>query len=1029
MRELLDPATETGSPIWEAWLNADVIPLTGDRAPNGVVTVETDWYLNKTGRAVGTSKKGPFRWYQREDNSQTETVLPNVIGIDIDRSIDTDAANCSIRLKNFRLDTADPIELPGQLGQPGYYTWARGKSGESLARWNQETNEWEDVIVPNALLRTYQGYGGRDLDLEDAISQGYLALTGVWMVDDVAITTGGQINLRCRDVGKLLIDQVLYKPLVPGRSDCYPQEWCRWYYEQFDASFDDRPPPNPPGGPANISVPTWNWGSQDAWYGFNASIHGHRGTDSLDGNTETFALSVGNSHYSKDFCADYFEYTVNGKVDQVYVHPWGGNYTMYISVKENGVWQGDQIVPYDYTSLCPTQTCVDTHANERYVFMTGVPWETGAWYRLPREYNASHVRVTFRNHTQSPWGPWFYRCGIREMKVGYGVRETSTGVSTLPWTFGAAPYRNDEVNEAGYWCVDESGRVFAFGDAREQPQSGGGAHDHFAIAIRGTPSGEGYWVLLQNGRVKSYGDASHYGDDVNSGHDDYIDMAPTGSGNGYYLLRRNGRVANYGDATFYGHKSSSTSNPQAYSGTGIETHPTIPGYWIMDGNGAVSRFGSVPNFGGISGRAGLETNEWCRGIRRTENGDGYWILGGAGSVANFGVATDFGEFDASLKTGTPDSAEGFRKLTWDLIPSAGDDGYLILQADGTIQVFGDADFFGNPGGTGIKRIPGNYEDYTDIVRMQLLWSGFHLYTDSHPAGDEPWVYGNLENTGAYADECLPEDMFDKKAPIEPINALKEIVGYIFWIDDEGAAHFESPNWWGAGNFYEDGTWVAYIPEIDETRVLTDYGVNYTGSQARSEIIISTEYPEDAGDTTVTTKYVPATAAIMRGMINPAMWVNGVFKNRDEQRIMAELIAMHIWFSMRTGNVTMLANPGISINDQVRIFERQTAETYIHYVRGVRSTMDLEQGQYTMQLETHWLGDAEGAWVITSDNIPDAEDGRTQIQISSQLRDWLENMESKAVDVARVTGFSGVLGPTSYQVGSDIPDGSPGAADG
>jgi hypothetical protein len=250
---------------------------------------------------------------------------------------------------------------------------------------------------------------------------------------------------------------------------------------------------------------------------------------------------------------------------------------------------------------------------------------------------------------------------------------------------------------------------------------------------------------------------------------------------------------------------------------------------------------------------------------------------------------------------------------------------------------------------------------------------------------------------------------------------------LFWIDDEGAARFESPNWWAIGNFYDDGTRTDFLPEVDERTVLTDYSVSFRDEDARSYLTISSEDVDNTSGKPVVTNIVPATARLLRGMVKPAMWSNGAFTNPDEQRIMAELIALHVWFSMRTGSVTCLANPALQINDQVRIFERTTGETYVHYVRGVSTTHDLETGEYLMTLETHWLG-TEDDWVITRDSItaPAAEtyETPTQIQISELLADHVKGMLSRNVDVFRASSDM-----TSHQVGTTIPDGSPGAASG
>src|SRR5690606_9634122 len=116
------------------------------------------------------------------------------------------------------------------------------------------------------------------------------------------------------------------------------------------------------------------------WYGPNASIHGHRPTDSLDGNVDTFALSVGNYNPAAAYCADWFEYTVNGKVNEVYVHTWAGNYQMYISVLENDAWVdgGQGNIFHDMSEVLAVQpgAPTDTDADIPFVLQTSTPWES-----------------------------------------------------------------------------------------------------------------------------------------------------------------------------------------------------------------------------------------------------------------------------------------------------------------------------------------------------------------------------------------------------------------------------------------------------------------------------------------------------------------------------------------------------------------------------------------------------------------------------------------------------------------------------
>lgn len=265
------------------------------------------------------------------------------------------------------------------------------------------------------------------------------------------------------------------------------------------------------------------------------------------------------------------------------------------------------------------------------------------------------------------------------------------------------------------------------------------------------------------------------------------------------------------------------------------------------------------------------------------------------------------------------------------------------------------------------RYDGNYKDYVDIVKDLLLWSGFWCH-ETLTNGESPAVRGRIESTGIYAVNDLADDLFDKRPVIDPITELKQVVGYIFYVDEDGAANFQSPNWWSVGNFDENGIPTDYIPQIDERVMLTGYSIQWSDETLRSEIILASSDPQPKGgitvDDIVVTRYYPNTRLILRGMCKPAMWVNKYFTSKEEQETMAEMIAMHTYFRLRQGNVSAWANPAIQIDDQVRIYERMTGETYVHYVRGISTNQDLDSGEYTMTLTTHWLGNPQGDWVVT-----------------------------------------------------------------
>jgi hypothetical protein len=98
----------------------------------------------------------------------------------------------------------------------------------------------------------------------------------------------------------------------------------------------------------------------------------------------------------------------------------------------------------------------------------------------------------------------------------------------------------------------------------------------------------------------------------------------------------------------------------------------------------------------------------------------------------------------------------------------------------------------------------------------------------------------------------------------------------------------------------------------------------------------------------------------------------LFYTEAECQRMAELTALFILFTYRTGNLEAPAHPGLQIDDQVRIFERMTSESYIHYVSSLNTHMDLESGEYSMVVTTHWLGtDPDTNWFINKQNLTPA----------------------------------------------------------
>lgn len=1018
--------------IQELWSSGG--PFIGDEKPNTVITVQNPWppedddvidgdedhVIHPTTTKVGNyrSRGIPLRWFQKADNSQQERILPNVESVTIDRSIEADAATCNISLFNQWMRINDDAGNVGstEIGIHGFFTPQHGQSPSAQARWGHEANEWESVIVPNAVLRTYQGFGGHDKELTEALSDGNLLLTGIWLIDDVRLDAAGRLQIEARDFGKLLIEQQLYPPLVP--TSRYPLKYYRYVTENRQVAAAARSETITTS--TNIAAGDKNTvfvdSAVDRWYPQGAQgsriasggfvLHGHKAVDCLDGNSDTFCLSVGNSGPGRPFTTDWWEFECNEHMNAVYVHPWGGNYTMYISVMENGAWQGSQTVPYDPSSLFGSQPyAVDTGANIPYVMSFGTPWETPREYVLDRLYNAQRVRVSFRDHTRSEWGPWYYRCGMREFRIratnGAGQLSSSRTV-TVPPLFLAGDVLQDpeDQNREGYITVSNFWQIDAFGDCRVLPvNTGPTATSSPAVGIALTPSANGYWVADNDGVVSAFGQAIWHGQPKDDGYVDngstrIADITATFTGAGYWVLTTDGVIYSYGDAADY---SAPVANGQSFFFS-IESHPTDMGYWVMDTNGKVTARGAATDFGDWSetvlNHSSSPTNQSAAAvnIRCTYEGDGYWILTDLGGIQAFGAATEM------LTSFVAGDVNDFYNSYYELFPAPSNTGYLVMKGDGRIFPAGTVEYFGAPipGQQGQIRKDGNYRDYVDIIKDLALWSGFLLLEDDIQDNEEPSVYGSLESTGAFSETPLPDDIFDKRPVIDAMTEIKETVGYLLFIDDEGRLHFESPNWWVQGNFDEDGNRLGFLPEVDERLNLTDYTVSLSDQSLRSLIIISSENPDIAGTTTIATKLVPQTAAGLKGLLVPAMWINGFFSSPREQKLMAELISLHIWFQQRVGQVSCVANPCIQINDQIRIYERTTSEAYIHFVRGVSSTHNLETGEYSMQLTTNWLGDGE-SWAITADQSYATDP--TKFVVSDTIMEWIGSLPSRAT-----TGF-------------------------
>lgn len=992
----------TSSYMENLWGNGG--PFIGADRAHARVTVERDWFLSTTSQvATDDPSKLPFRWFQRMDNSQVETEVPNIRAISWDRSIDSDAASCTISIYNQKMQP----NMSGQnirLGQRGHYSW-RQRGINARARWPEMVNnEWTEVLVPNALLRTYEGFGGHGKSLPQALADGNLFFTGMWLVDDVRVGSDGALELQCRDMGKLLLEQQLYVPLIPKAK--YPLYYYKWryeyqqypsvpYYDRTDPGWSEGPYFGP-GPEGRKWAPDFGIDADDVGYAilgtdggvfaYESSFYGSRGTGYINDIVGMAKRPQNDGYWVVDQNGGVF---TQGAAVQLgspssLVEPIVAIAATHTG---NGYWLLDKTGDVITFGDAPYHGSYPENAAPM-VDMKGTSNSLGYWLLSETGAVYSYGNAGYHGNGPIASGQKATSIAARPDGAGYWVLASDGAVFGLDAPYygrvnGGGPANatsaisiSATATGLGYAILCEDGAVYAFGDATHHGNTGVAPAREIVIGPVG-----GYWIVSHQGTVFRGGAAVDYGSPTPG-----VDLTPMRGiamdplGRGYWLTSEDGAVFAFGEAPFYGR----IVNPNAIVVRIVAT-PNGRGYWQLGEDGGVFAWGNAGFFGSAVGM--LPGGAKAVDIARTADGQGYWILNDLGEVYSFGNAT----YHGNAQVTSPDKAvaisgrrpnnDGYWIVSANggifalgaapFLPSNGDfaaakaglndpitsvdststgNGYLLLAGDGGVFSFGDAPFAGSlPSPYMVeRRFTGNYADLSDIIKDLLLWSGWYLYGANR-------VYGNIETTGTYIETDLAADLFDKKPVIDAINAIRDIVGFLFWIDEEGGARFETANWYTYGNFIQEtGLRIGGIPEIDERVIMTSYSLAYTDRPIRSEVIITSDDPLAGNESTITTVR-PITSNLLRGMVRPAMIPTPFQVTKTDQEVMAQLIEQHMHFASLQGSVTCVANPAIQVNDQVRILEQVTGETNVHFVRGISSNHDLDTGVWTYNLTTNHLG--------------------------------------------------------------------------
>lgn len=309
----------------------------------------------------------------------------------------------------------------------------------------------------------------------------------------------------------------------------------------------------------------------------------------------------------------------------------------------------------------------------------------------------------------------------------------------------------------------------------------------------------------------------------------------------------------------------------------------------------------------------------------------------------------------------------------------------------------------------VLKVVGNYGDYTWIIKWVCAWAGWYWpphstkldFIRQHNGNDGPneyeWVtyvqpdpalpvgrvWGDFMATHTYGIADLTVDMFDKKPMMEIIGYVRDLTGFLFFIDEAGGVVWRQPNIWSLGNYLSperltDGTGphiysgrpgkrgrgarTSSIVEIKDDETLLSYETRLDSTNIRERIFVANVV---GGLGTVIKGFNPYPV----GLVRVAGWTDQNFATKRETVVMADMISARAMFTYRTSQLTIPGYPRIQIDDQIRIFERVTNETYYHYVQGIKSELDMESGEWTYSINTHWLGERPSdAWVVKVEEL-------------------------------------------------------------
>lgn len=967
--------------------------------------------------------------------------LPNIKSFKWTRGVDADVATATMDLYNTAPQPLGTVFQRGYaIDQPGYYTFNRGGTSYS-SRWGQTENEWKGLLVGDNIIRTYEGYGFDATVCPD--SDPNLSSSGVWIIKDVQYTAQGLITLTMEDLAAILRDQVCFHPVIP--KNFYPLSFTsrpkksgfkdgRQYTFSKTLSGGNAayPPPQSWNGPltAVSGVQVFN-----AATGYEVQWTRYAGPAPAGYTQVGYQILVDNQRLPTVYrdTTPTIRKLVRGDKGNVYSVAVVNIFKRTLDGHEQVGDNGTPVLVYPHTLLNSRQVdpgsirtnalTVQNGTSQPTPGLLGFTWSGGSVDRFvaigfhrgdaPGDRKVFTIQMGLAGTTasgqvayQTDLGSisgydWLVYAVTTSVGIGAGDLASVDGGFLNPPVNGVPPHlpnppvpgttvtnRSGLVKtlnpvELGISLSNTSNTYYNSGNVIDGSMFG--HYPHEAL----DSSDSTYWLSVGNidpGRGFAY---EWFEVSVGNAEVGEVGFRTAKANYEVYLsVFSNGQWIQHGPHDVIGYNP---TLPESHNGGDIPfCEKSMPGN--SEGPHRITLRSPIPHVTKVRltfhnlQDFGLGPYVYRAGLKDI-NVYGTASKGGAGGSAPPSVAGPAQDDNSPDITGTYTAY-----VPPEEVPGAGEN-------------------------------PGYYEDYTDIIKLLLAWGGFFWPENAQRTscngavttydwGQGPYgfknvdpvlgdqtsgrVWGDFMDTGVAGITQLPIPQWDKKSLLDGISYVRDIIGYLFYIDEDGAAVWRLPNIFAVGNYVGDraagAARVQQAVTIDEKQTLIELRTKISSRNVRERYFIAST---DGKTGALSVGYNPNPTGLRR----VGGWTDQHFGSDAECQIMADFIALKALMAYRVDTIQIPGNPRIQADDQVRIFERVTGEGYLHYVRGISSSNDLETGVWTYDLDTNWLGEA-----------PFTKWAFDPTKLSAELQAYLQATEA--------------LGATSFAPPPSLPDAAP-----